>query len=952
MFDFLYGVIISPIEFVLGIFYFVLYRVFSSEGFAIVGLSVVVTLLVLPLYNMADAWQDEEREKQRRMKGKLDEIKAAFHGDERHMIINTYYRQQHYHPLMQLRSVIGVAIQVPFFIAAYHYLSHLTVLNGVNFLFLNDLSKPDGLLKIGNFHVNIMPILMTVINLMSAAVYGKKLTGKEITQLVIMALLFLVLLYPSPSGLVLYWTMNNLFSLIKNIFHRTANPGRNFRYSVIIVSALVFAFSLCLWIPGFIQLTPLKDVNFGPKRKLLVSAFSCVVMVILYFLPAIFNAVKKFGIFNPNLRNNSKNNSTLFILSCAVLAILAGLTVPLSLISSSVHEFAQVVSLPSKNPLSFIPVVLAQSIGLLAFYPLMIYCLFKDRVKYPLMLVWLTAAVCSVVNVFLFPGNYGNISAALTFDSSVTFSSIGKSGIIVNLLVLAIVAVAVLLLFYFHKSKWLNSVLSICLLVLAAMSIKNFAEIKKEHNEYIALNKDIREESKKDAAVDEKISQFFKLSKTKQNVIVIMLDRAISNYFEEALKCDPTLKEKMSGFTYYPNTASFNGHTVMGSAPIFGGYEYTPLEMNRRDDVALVDKHNEALFVLPTIFKNAGYHSAFADPVYAGYSWIPDVSVLNDKGFESKLLIGRYSKRWINENKSVIAKEQISVLDGGSAAWTENKIKNDLLNFSIFRELPAVFRPILYNDGCWMDIEQYKNQDNKTGFESCVDSYSELAYLPELCTYDSDVGELVMLTNELTHTNYNVYPPDFIPGKPRDSSYKSNYKFPYRDKEEPLFSMNICALEVLCNWWERMKAEGVYDNTKIIIAADHGYDVEVRPFTSIFPILEDARAYAFYNPLLLVKDFNVAGEVKTSYEFMTNADVPTIAVSHLPEDLQRNPFTGTPLNSEQKNDGITLVSSHKHAISSHGKYKFNYTDDEVLHVKDNIFIKENWTGAKPVVENH
>ena len=165
MLSFLYGIIISPIKFVLGIFYFMLYRVFSSEGFAIAGLSAIVTLLVLPLYNMADAWQDEEREKQRKMKGKLDDIKAAFRGDERHMITNTYYRQQHYHPLIQLRSVIGVAIQVPFFIAAYHYLSHLTVLNGVSFLFLEDLSKPDGLLKIGSFSINVMPILMTVINL-------------------------------------------------------------------------------------------------------------------------------------------------------------------------------------------------------------------------------------------------------------------------------------------------------------------------------------------------------------------------------------------------------------------------------------------------------------------------------------------------------------------------------------------------------------------------------------------------------------------------------------------------------------------------------------------------------------------------------------------------------------------------------------------------------------------
>ena len=39
-----------------------------------------------------------------------------------------------------------------------------------------------------------------------------------------MAGLFLVLLYDSPSGLVFYWTLNNLFSLVKNIFYKLKNP--------------------------------------------------------------------------------------------------------------------------------------------------------------------------------------------------------------------------------------------------------------------------------------------------------------------------------------------------------------------------------------------------------------------------------------------------------------------------------------------------------------------------------------------------------------------------------------------------------------------------------------------------------------------------------------------------------------------------------------------------------
>ena len=43
---------------------------------------------------------------------------------------------------------------------------------------------------------------------------------KDKVQTYGLAAVFLVLLYQSPSGLVFYWTLNNLFSLIKNVFYR------------------------------------------------------------------------------------------------------------------------------------------------------------------------------------------------------------------------------------------------------------------------------------------------------------------------------------------------------------------------------------------------------------------------------------------------------------------------------------------------------------------------------------------------------------------------------------------------------------------------------------------------------------------------------------------------------------------------------------------------------------
>ena len=65
---------------------------------------------------------------------------------------------------------------------------------------------------------------MTVINIIAGFIYAKKGQIKEKIKLIIIALVFLVLLYNSPSGLVFYWTLNNLFSLCKNIVVHYITP--------------------------------------------------------------------------------------------------------------------------------------------------------------------------------------------------------------------------------------------------------------------------------------------------------------------------------------------------------------------------------------------------------------------------------------------------------------------------------------------------------------------------------------------------------------------------------------------------------------------------------------------------------------------------------------------------------------------------------------------------------
>ena len=121
----LYNIILSPITQVIEISYRIFDKMFGNTGIAVLGVSLTVTLLCLPLYIVAESWQETERSTQSKMKDGIARIKKAFKGDEQYMMLNTYYRQKHYHPIMALRSSFGILIQIPFFLAAYHTLSTL-----------------------------------------------------------------------------------------------------------------------------------------------------------------------------------------------------------------------------------------------------------------------------------------------------------------------------------------------------------------------------------------------------------------------------------------------------------------------------------------------------------------------------------------------------------------------------------------------------------------------------------------------------------------------------------------------------------------------------------------------------------------------------------------------------------------------------------------------------------
>ena len=157
----LYTVLIMPLQLFFEIVFSFAQRFTDNPGLSIVVLSLTMNFLVLPLYKRADAIQEEQREIEKKMQPGIAHIKKVYSGDEKMMMLQTFYRQNHYKPTDVFKESLSLLLQIPFFIAAYQFLSNLSLFEGQPFYLVLDLSRPDQMLPIGGMTLNLLPIFMT-----------------------------------------------------------------------------------------------------------------------------------------------------------------------------------------------------------------------------------------------------------------------------------------------------------------------------------------------------------------------------------------------------------------------------------------------------------------------------------------------------------------------------------------------------------------------------------------------------------------------------------------------------------------------------------------------------------------------------------------------------------------------------------------------------------------------
>lgn len=516
----------------------------------------------------------------------------------------------------------------------------------------------------------------------------------------------------------------------------------------------------------------------------------------------------------------------IFLVSIFVLVVLTGVVIPLALAEtmpqtftffSGVADEGTVTDSATALPLIVRPLCLA--LGTYALWPSVLYALPGERHRRSLEVLMVVLVCIAIVDYHFFGTN--EEAFAMLRTSSLTAAGDGLP--VANMLAVVVTCV----LMGLASRRFPRVVLGI--LVVMAVGTMGLAA---RHISGFPATRD----AVLDATAHEAGQPHFTLSKTGKNVVVLMLDRGMGEYVPYIMNEKPELKEQFVGFTYYPNTISFGAFTNFGVPALLGGYEYTPVEMNRRTTERLQDKHDEALKVMPAIFDQSGYDVTVCDPPYAGYQWESDLSI--------------YSPY-----PNIHAYNTMGYFTGMAPEGQQMTGAHcDLFRLALARVVPLPCRQPLYRSGVTytygadpscrgvpLDVSVASGQtvsDNALvadgGTDAFLRSYYALNHLVSMTRIGSSTtGSFLMMANDTTHEPMILQEPSYTPSQHVDNSaYEAENHDRFTVNGERLvcensdqymhYQTNVATLAQVGRWLDYLREQGVYDNTRIIICADHG----------------------------------------------------------------------------------------------------------------------------------
>ncbi|HEU0207674.1 MAG TPA: membrane protein insertase YidC [Candidatus Udaeobacter sp.] len=189
-----------------------IHSVVKSYGLSILVLTLVVRLVLWPLQSKAN----QTMRKTALLGPKMQELREKYKDDPTRMNqeVMKLYKQYGINPV---GGCLPMAIQIPIFFGLYQMLAQAVELRNAKFLWVQDLSQPDTVahLPLLGWPINIIPLLMAATQIWLMAMTPKTGDPTQRRMMMFTPLIFLFFCYNFAAALALYYTAQNLFSILQ-----------------------------------------------------------------------------------------------------------------------------------------------------------------------------------------------------------------------------------------------------------------------------------------------------------------------------------------------------------------------------------------------------------------------------------------------------------------------------------------------------------------------------------------------------------------------------------------------------------------------------------------------------------------------------------------------------------------------------------------------------------------
>jgi YidC/Oxa1 family membrane protein insertase len=204
-----------------------IYQFIPNYGIAIILLTILIKILFWPLGNKSYQSMNQMRKLQPKMK----EIQEKFKNDRQKMNqeLMNLYRVYKVNPL---GGCLPMVLQIPVFIALYRMLYQAIELRHAPFfLWINDLSAPDRLFQFEGYiplmqepyGIPVLTIIMGATMFIQQKMSPPPGDPSQAKMMMFLPIFFTFIFINFPAGLVLYWLVNNVASILQQYYINKKN---------------------------------------------------------------------------------------------------------------------------------------------------------------------------------------------------------------------------------------------------------------------------------------------------------------------------------------------------------------------------------------------------------------------------------------------------------------------------------------------------------------------------------------------------------------------------------------------------------------------------------------------------------------------------------------------------------------------------------------------------------